>query len=182
MNEFYELKVAGLTRKLPVVPISSGLKIASFNILGDTRLVRRCAKDIYKHPRFPKYDVDIIICPEAKTIPLAQSLSELLKVNYVVIRKTIKSYMQNPLVEPVKSMTTTEEQKLVIDGIDAKKIKGRNVVILDDVFSTGGTIRSIEKLLAQVGCNVVAKACILLEEAGYEDPELIYLERLPVFK
>ena len=179
MNE-YTLKVAGLVRRLPLCKIGPDLSIASFVMLGDTELVEQTAAALYE--KIPKYEIDILVCPEAKAIPLTQALASLLMVNYVVARKSIKGYMKNPLVEAVKSITTKGEQQLVLDGIDVEKVKGRNVCIVDDVVSTGGSLKSIESLLKRTDCKVVCKAAVLLEEAGYEDPGLVYLERLPVFK
>ena len=176
----YSLKVAGLVRRLPLRRVAPDLCIASFVMLGDTELVERSAAALYE--KIPKYEIDILVCPEAKAIPLAQALASLLKVNYVVVRKSIKGYMKDPLVQAVKSITTAEEQRLVLDGIDVEKIAGRNVCIVDDVVSTGGSLKSIEALLCKAGCKIVCKTAVLLEEAGYEDTDLVYLERLPVFK
>jgi adenine phosphoribosyltransferase len=176
----YTLKVAGLTRQLPLRQVSPDLAIASFVMLGDTELVEKTAAALYD--KLPKYNIDILVCPEAKAIPLAQELASLLKVNYVVVRKSVKGYMKNPLTEKTKSITTVEDQQLVLDGVDVEKIAGRNVCIVDDVVSTGGSLKSIETLLKRTDCKIVCKAAVLLEEAGYEDPDLVYLERLPVFK
>ncbi|MDX9800539.1 MAG: phosphoribosyltransferase family protein [Spirochaetia bacterium] len=183
MNEdnIYTLHVAGLKRKLPKIKIDEKLTIASFVMLGDTELIERTAAAIYEHPMFPKYNIDVLVCPEAKAIPLAHAIAKLLQVNYIVARKSVKSYMSNPVTEVVTSITTKGEQLLVLDGTDIENIKGRNICIIDDVVSTGGSIRSLEKLLERVGCKVVCKATVLLEEAGYEGGDLVYLERLPIF-
>lgn len=180
-QKYHRLHVAGLTRVLPVVPVSDSLEIASFVMLGDTELVDACAKAIYEHPDFPRYEIDVLICPEAKAIPLAHALARLTQVNYVVVRKSEKAYMHSPVVERVTSITTSGEQLLVIDGADAAKIRGRNVCIVDDVVSTGGSLKALESLLSKVDCRVVARAAALLEEGGYDGTDLIYLERLPVF-
>ena len=179
MND-YTLKVAGLVRHLPLRRVGPDLSIASFVMLGDTELVERTAVALYE--KIPRYEIDILVCPEAKAIPLAQALASLLKVNYVVVRKSVKSYMNSPLIETVKSITTTQEQLLALDGIDVEKVRGRNICIVDDVVSTGGSLKSIEALLQRIECKIVCKAAVLLEEAGYEDPGLVYLERLPVFR
>jgi len=180
MEETYTLRVAGLTRRLPIRRVGHGLSIASFVMLGDTELVESTAQALCK--KLPVYDIDILVCPEAKAIPLAQVLASLLKVNYVVVRKSVKGYMKDPLIEITKSITTVEEQRLVLDAVDVEKITGRNVCIVDDVVSTGGSLKSIEALLKRTSCKVVAKAAVLLEDSGYDDPALVYLERLPVFK
>jgi adenine phosphoribosyltransferase len=181
MEETYTLSVAGLKRRLPKIKIADKLAIASFVMLGDTELIERTAIAIYEHPAFPRYDVDVLVCPEAKAIPLAHAIAKLLQVNYIVARKSLKSYMKNPVVEKVKSITTEGEQLLVLDGGDVEKIRGRNVCIVDDVVSTGGSLKALESLLVKTGCKVVAKAAVLLEDAGYAGEDLVYLERLPVF-
>ncbi len=179
--QYYTLRVAGLTRRLPRIAVSDSLEIASFVMLGDTELIERSAHALYEHAGFPKFDIDVLVCPEAKAIPLAHALAKLTQVNYVVARKSVKAYMNDPIVEKVKSITTTDEQLLVLDGSDVATIRGRNVCIVDDVVSTGGSLTSLEKLLQKSGCRVVAKVAVLLEEGGYAGDDLVYLERLPVF-
>ena len=182
-NEFYELNVAGLVRKLPKVKINDELAIASFVMLGDTKLTESCALYLTNHPDFPKgdNDIDVVICPEAKAIPLVHVISKILGVDYVVARKSVKGYMVDPIMEKVESITTIGEQMLVLDKPDADKVKGKNVCIIDDVVSTGGSITSVEKLMKKAEANVVCKAAVLLEDAGYNNPDLVYLENLPIF-
>lgn len=182
-NEFYELNVAGLVRKLPKVKINDELAIASFVMLGDTKLTESCALYLTNHPDFPKgdNDIDVVICPEAKAIPLVHVISRILGVDYIVARKSVKGYMVDPIVEKVESITTIGEQMLVLDKPDADKVKGKNVCIIDDVVSTGGSITSVEKLMKKAEANVVCKAAVLLEDAGYNNPDLVYLENLPIF-
>ena len=182
-NEFYELNVAGLVRKLPKVKINDELAIASFVMLGDTKLTESCALYLTNHPDFPKgdNDIDVVICPEAKAIPLVHVISRILGVDYIVARKSVKGYMVDPIVEKVESITTIGEQMLVLDKPDADKVKGKNVCIIDDVVSTGGSIISVEKLMKKAEANVVCKAAVLLEDAGYNNPDLVYLENLPIF-
>jgi adenine phosphoribosyltransferase len=180
-EDFYTLHVAGLKRRLPKIKISDTLTIASFVMLGDTELIERTALALFGHPKFPKYNIDVLVCPEAKAIPLTHTLAKLLQVNYIVARKSLKSYMSSPVVEKVTSITTKGEQLLVLDGPDVENIRGRNVCLVDDVVSTGGSISSLEKLLSKVGCKVICKAAVLLEEAGYDKDDIVYLERLPIF-
>lgn len=177
----YRIRIAGLIRDLPKVAVSESLEIASFVMLGDTELVEEVARAIYQKAEYPRFAIDVLVCPEAKAIPLAHALAKLTQVNYVVVRKSVKSYMHEPLIEPVQSITTNEPQQLVLDSVDAATLRGRNVCIIDDVVSTGGSIASLQNLLERVGCRVVAKAAALLEEGGYEGTDLVYLERLPVF-
>ncbi len=180
-DDTYTLHVAGLKRHLPKIKINDSLTIASFVMLGDTELIERTAQALFEHPQFPKYNIDVLVCPEAKAIPLTHTLAKLLQVNYIVARKSLKSYMSNPVVEKVQSITTEGEQLLVLDGADVDRIRGRNVCLVDDVVSTGGSIKSLEKLLSKVGCTVICKAAVLLEEAGYDKDDIVYLERLPIF-
>ena len=178
----YKLTVAGVTRHLPKVRVSPSLSIASFVMLGDTELIEKSADALYNHPQFPKYEIDVLVCPEAKAIPLAHALARLSQVNYIVVRKSVKSYMQNPMTEEVQSITTAGRQMLVLNGPDVDKIRGRQVCVVDDVVSTGGSIVGIERLLTKAGCKVICKVAVLLEEGGYDKGDLVYLERLPVFR
>jgi adenine phosphoribosyltransferase len=178
-NNFYELKIAGITRKLKKIKISEDITIASFVMLGDTELVEKTAEELYT--KIPS-DVEMLVCPEAKGIPLTHVIANKLGIDYVIIRKSVKGYMENPVIEKVQSITTREPQIIVLDGVDADRIRGRKVCIIDDVVSTGGSLTAVEKLLEKAGSIVKAKAAVLLEEGGYESEDLIYLEKLPVFK
>lgn len=175
--EKYTLKLCGLIRELPLVEVAPGLKIASFVILGDTELVCRVAPEIVK--RLPK--VDAIVSAEAKGIPLVHEVSRLLGMNYFVARKSIKPYMENPLTVEVESITTQKKQLLCLNGIDAQKIKGKRVALIDDVISTGSSIAALEKLVEKAGGIVAAKAAILAEGDAVNRTDIIYLEELPLF-
>jgi adenine phosphoribosyltransferase len=172
----FTLRVAGLERVLPKIEINENLTIASFVILGDTQLIEKCSSIMAK--KIP--EVDYIICPEAKSIPLAHSISVHKGVDYVVLRKSIKGYMNNPIIEEVKSITTIEKQQLVIDGKDAEKLKGKRVAIIDDVVSTGGSLETVEKLMGKINSIIVWRGAILLE-GDKEFDDLFYLERLPLW-
>ncbi len=178
----YTLEIGGLTRELPIVPVGDGLSIASFVMLGDTELVERVADGLLRHPDFPRGKIDILVCPEAKAIPLAHAVAVRLGVDYVVLRKSLKSYMRNALAETVESITTGGTQTLVLDGPERERLTGKRVCVVDDVVSTGCSLASIEKLLSKVDCEVVGKIAALLEDGGYDGRDLTYLGRLPVFK
>lgn len=175
--EKYTLKLCGLIRELPLVEVAPGLKIASFVILGDTELVCRVAPEIVK--RLP--EVDAIVSAEAKGIPLVHEVSRLLGMNYFVARKSIKPYMENPLTVEVEYITTQKKQLLCLNGIDAQKIKGKRVALIDDVISTGSSIAALEKLVEKAGGIVAAKAAILAEGDAVNRTDIIYLEELPLF-
>ena len=181
-DEFYELKVAGLTRKLPKVKINDKLAIASFVMLGDTELIEKCADALFYQLDIRKLDIDIIVVPEAKGIALAHCISNHMSVDYVVARKGVKGYMTDPMIEKVQSITTIGAQTLVLDKCDVDKLEGKNVCIVDDVVSTGGSIVGLQKILEKINCTVVCKATVLLEEAGYDKDDLIYLAKLPIFR
>lgn len=179
MHDVYELHLCGLVRSLPKVRVAPDLSIASFVMLGDTELIERCAESLVE--RLPRQHPDFLVCPEAKGIPLTHAVARRLGLNYIVARKSVKSYMENAQVEEVRSITTAGVQTVVLDGVDAKRLKGKRVAVIDDVVSTGGSLLSLEKLLGKVGCQVLYRAAVLLEEGGF-DGDLIYLDRLPLFR
>ena len=174
----YTLNVAGLTRELPIIKLSYDLSIASFVILGDTEIVRKTAPMIAK--KLP--DVDFIVTAEAKGIPLAYEISKILNLNeYIVARKSIKAYMEEPIEVEVNSITTTNSQKLYLNNRDAKKIKGKRIALVDDVISTGQSLKALEGLVEKAGGKVVAKAAILAEGDAKDRKDIIFLEALPTF-
>ena len=180
MSEYYTLQLCGIKRELKKVKVAPNLVIASFVMLGDTELIERCADSLCEKIK-EAGQIDLLVCPEAKGIPLTHALAVRLGINYVVARKSVKGYMENPIVSEVKSITTNEPQIIVIDENDAARLKGARVCVIDDVVSTGGSLKSLEDLLAKTGCEVTAKAAVLLEESGYSGDDLIYIERLPIF-
>ena len=178
MSDCYELNVAGVTRQLPIIPISPELAIASFVILGDCELVTAAAPLLAQ--KLPK--VDYLVTAEAKGIPLVHEVSRLLGLPYyIVARKSVKPYMAEPLVDEVVSITTQKAQTLCLDGKDALAVKGRRVAIVDDVISTGESLAAMEELLHTIGGKVVGKACVLAEGDAKDRTDIIYLEPLPLF-
>ncbi len=175
----YSIEVAGVKRELPIVQISDKLSIASFVILGDTEIVCASAQEIVK--RLP--EVDVLVTAEAKGIPLTFEISRLLKMKkYIVARKSIKPYMDSPIIDEVVSITTQKKQMLVLDEQDALEIKGKRVAIIDDVISTGESLSAIERLVEAAGGNIAAKAAILAEGDAVKRNDIIYLEVLPLFE
>ena len=174
----YTLHVAGLTRELPIIKLSYDLSIASFVILGDTEIVKKTAPMIAK--KLP--EVDFVVTAEAKGIPLAYEISKILNLNeYIVARKSIKAYMEEPIEVEVNSITTTNSQKLYLNNQDANKIKGKRVALIDDVISTAQSLKALERLVEKAGANVVAKAAILAEGDAKDRKDIIFLEALPTF-
>ena len=173
----YTLEIAGLTRHLPIIPVNDETKIASFVILGDTELVCRVAPELIK--KMPPFDV--LVTAEAKGIPLAFEISRLLGMNYIVARKSIKSYMENPVIEEVNSITTQKTQILSLNGDDIKQIKNRRVAIVDDVISTGESVQAVARVIDKAGGIVVAKVVILVEGDVAVNRDILYLKNFPVF-
>lgn len=176
--ETYQIQIAGLTRDLPLRRVNEHLQIAAFIMLGDTELIEAVASAMVG--LLPQ-GVDYLVAPETKAIPLVHAMARQMGLDYVVLRKRAKVYMINPLKVTVKSITTHGEQELILDGADAEKIRGKNVALIDDVISTGGSLRAMEDLLDQTGCHVVIKAAALLEEGGYKGDDVVTLGVLPVF-
>ncbi len=177
--EYYELSIAGLSRKLPKIEISDEITIASFVILGDVEIVKASAKAL--KDKIPP--VDYIVTAEAKGIPLAYELAKQLGMDrYIVIRKSIKAYMNEPISTSVESITTSFEQNLFLDGQDIDLIVGKKVAIVDDVISSGKSIEALESLITQAGAEVVTKAAILAEGDAMNRDDIIYLEKLPIFQ
>ena len=178
MSMTYPLKVAGLTRELTLCPVNENLYIAGFVIFGDVELTVACARELLK--KAPEYD--ILITAEAKGIPLAYEMARQAGTNrYLIARKVPKLYMKNVFTVKVNSITTAKEQTLCIDQKDADFMRGRRVLIVDDVISTGESLRAVEELVRQAGGNIVGKMAILAEGDATLRDDIIYLEKLPLF-
>ena len=174
----YRLKVAGIERDLPLCPISDSLYIGAFILFGDIELTERCAEELYK--KAPEHDV--MITAESKGIPLIHAMCRLSGRNrYVLARKGVKLYMKNVLKCETQSITTAQKQTLYIDGDDAEYMRGKRVLIVDDVISTGGSLISLERLVELAGGNVVGKMTILAEGEAADRTDITFLEKLPLF-
>ena len=174
----YEITVAGLKRQLPLRPINDKLMIGAFVIFGDVELTCACARDLLKiAPEF-----DYMVAPEAKAIPLVHEMARQSGRNdYCLVRKARKLYMNGVFEAVDRSITTQGEQKLYMDGADAAKIKGKRILILDDVISTGGSLAAVENLVDQAGGQVVGRMAILAEGDAANRKDILFLEELPLF-
>lgn len=176
----YQIKIGGLKRELPLIKISDSITIASFVLLGDDELARKAAEMLNDKQDGLEYDA--IVTVESKGIILAHELAMITGKNRsYVIRKSVKGYMNNPLKLNVKSITTTEEQTLVLNGDDAAQLKNKRVLIVDDVISTGDSIKEAAELVTIAGGKVVGKAAILAEGAAANRKYITYLAPLPLF-
>ena len=177
MSEFYTMKIAGLERSLRKFPVNENLDIAAFILFGDTEITVAAASELLK--KVPEFD--IILTPEAKSIPLAYEMSRQSGKPYVVARKGVKVYMGNPLHVSVRSITTNKVQKLYLGDNDVENIKGKKVLIVDDVISTGESLIAVRKLVEQAGGIETAACAILAEGDAAERDDIVFLEPLPLF-
>ena len=174
----YKMNIAGLDRALPLCPLNDKLSIGAFVIFGDPELTVACARELLK--RAPEYDY--LITAEAKGIPLIHEMARQHgDKTYMLARKAPKLYMTGVMEVKVRSITTAAEQKLYIDTADAEKMRGKRILIVDDVISTGESLRAIETLVNEAGGNICGRMCILAEGDAQNRPDLIYLEKLPLF-
>ena len=174
----YEIDIAGLKRSLPICKATDDLYIGAFVIFGDVELTIHCATELLK--RAPEYDY--IIAPEAKSIPLLYEMARQSGAkDYFLARKKAKAYMTGVFEVEVQSITTAGTQTLVIDTADAEKMRGKRVIILDDVISTGESLRAMEILCEKAGAQVVAKMAILAEGDAADRDDIITLAPLPLF-
>ena len=175
---FYPMTVAGLQRKLPLCPISDKLMIGAFVIFGDPELTVAAAAELNK--RAPEHDV--LISAESKGIPLVHEMARQEgNARYLLARKAAKLYMKNVFTTEVNSITTAKKQTLCIDGDDAAYMKGKRVVIVYDVISTGESLKALETLVEQAGGIIVGRMAILAEGDATKRDDIIYLEKLPLF-
>lgn len=176
--KYYKMNIAGLDRELPICRVTDDLYIAGFVIFGDPELTTACAKDLLANA--PEYDY--MITAEAKGIPLIHEMARLQgNQKYMLARKGPKLYMTNILSSTVKSITTAKEQTLYLDGKDAELMKGKKILIIDDVISTGESLKSLEALVSDAGGIVVGRMCILAEGDAINRDDLYYIEELPLF-
>lgn len=172
------MNLAGLKRKLPLCPISDELQIGAFVIFGDQELTVACARVLLKLA--PEYDY--LITAEAKGIPLIHEMARQAgDAKYMLVRKAPKLYMTGIFEVTVNSITTEKEQKLYLDTADAELMKGKRILIVDDVISTGNSLAAIEQLVEKAGGIICGRMAILAEGDAIAREDIIYLEELPLF-
>ncbi|CDC13090.1 MAG: adenine phosphoribosyltransferase [Clostridium sp.] len=178
MSEYYRVNIAGMERDLLRCPLNDKLDIAAFIIFGDVELTVHAAAELLK--RLPEFDY--IVTPEAKSIPLAYEMSRQSGKKYFVARKKPKLYMKDPVIVNVRSITTESVQTLIMDSIEGEQIRGKRVVILDDVISTGESLKAVEELCAKFDANVVAKAAVLAEGDAAKRDDIVFLGEIPLIE
>ncbi|MBQ3484132.1 MAG: adenine phosphoribosyltransferase [Clostridia bacterium] len=174
----HTMTIAGLERDLPICRVTDDLYIGAFVIFGDCELTTACAAELLK--KAPAYDY--IITAESKGIPLAQEMARLAgDAKWLLARKGPKLYMQDILCVEVKSITTEKVQKLYLDGNDAALMKGKKILVVDDVISTGESLRALEQLVEAAGGEIAGRMTILAEGDAQDRQDIVYLEKLPLF-
>ena len=181
-RDTFTVDVAGVKRDLPLFEVAPGVRIAILNILGDTELVRAAAGALAE--RVAQFDADALVTAETKSIPLVHELSEELAVPYVVLRKQYRPYMGDALEVETLSITTGVPQTLYLDEKDRELLKGKRVVIVDDVISTGSTLEAIRKVVQEAHGTTVGEAAVFTEgdKAQWQEQEIVAVGHLPVFK
>jgi adenine phosphoribosyltransferase len=174
----HSVKIGGLTRHLPLFEVAPQVKIAIFNMLGDTEIVEAAADSLAA--RMPA-GADVLIVPEVKAVPLGHALSVRVDLPYVVVRKIRKPYMTNCLEAEVVSITTGAPQTLYLDGKDRYLVEGKNAVLVDDVISTGSTLRGLRLLMAKAEAKIVGELAVFTEGENVDWSQVIALGHLPIF-
>ncbi len=177
-HETYPIEIAGVHRELRLMEVAPGVRIAVLNILGDTELTEAAARALAK--QLPA-GTDYLVTAEAKSIPLAYALSAVSGLPYIVLRKSYKPYMGDALSAETLSITTNKPQTLFLDEMDRDRIRGKRVVVLDDVISTGSTLQGMRLIMQKAGATVIAEAAILTEGDRAKWSSVLSLGHLPVF-
>ena len=178
-RETHAVDVAGVKRNLPLFEVKPGLKIAVVNILGDTDLVEAAAKGLAQ--KLAQVAYEVLVTAEAKSIPLIHALSVQTRKPYVVLRKSYKPYMGETIQAETLSITTGKPQTLHLDEKDRELVKGKKIVLVDDVISTGSTLEGMRSVLAKADAEIVAEAAIFTEGEPAQWNKIIALGHLPVF-
>lgn len=175
----YKMKIAGLERELPLCKVSDELYIGAFIMFGDAEITVACAKELLA--RAPK-EYDYLLTAEAKSIPLIHEMARQSGApTYFIARKGMKVYLTDPLHVKVRSITTQHDQELYLSGEDAQKMRGKKILIVDDVISTGESLHALEELVQKAGGTVAGRMAVLAEGEAQDRPDITYLEKLPVF-
>jgi adenine phosphoribosyltransferase len=177
-RETYTVNVAGLTRHFPLFEVAPGVRIAIFNMLGDTYIVKACAAALAERLKDTK--AGVLVTAEAKGIPLIYEMSALMGLPYIVLRKSYKSYMGDAIKAETVSITTGKPQQLYLDEKDIPLINEHPVILIDDVISTGSTLKGMEKVITAAG-GKIAEIAAVFTEGDADWSHVIALGNLPVF-
>lgn len=173
----YEIDIAGMKRDLPICKVTDELYIGAFIMFGDVEITVHAAAELLKRVG----EFDYLLAPEAKAIPLLYEMSRQSGKKYFVARKGVKAYMEETFKVEVRSITTLHVQTLVLDKKDADALRGKRVVVVDDVISTGESLRATETLCREAGAEIVAKVAVLAEGDAFDREDITVLQKLPLF-
>ena len=175
----YPMTIAGVQRELPLCKVADDFYIGAFIMFGDAEITVACARELLA--RAPK-EYDYLLTAEAKSIPLIHEMARQSGASeYFVARKGMKVYLTDPIHVQVRSITTQHDQDLYLSGADAAKMKGKKILIVDDVISTGESLHALEELVRQAGGEVAGRMAVLAEGDAQKREDIVYLEKLPVF-
>lgn len=175
---YYTIDIAGMKRDLKLFSVNDDLKIAAFILFGDVEITKHAAKELLA--RAPEFD--LIVTAEAKSIPLVYEMAAQAGMNdYIIARKGIKVYMEDVLTVSVNSITTMSTQSLHLGKDEVDRIKGRRILVVDDVISTGESLIALEKLVNAAGGEIVAKMAVLAEGDAFDRDDITVLGKLPLF-
>lgn len=177
MEKFFEMEIAGLKRKLPLCPVGGGVNIAAFIMFSDVEITIKTAEELLK--KAPEFDV--LMTAESKGLPLAYEMARQSGKNYVLARKSVKLYMTKPIEVEVKSITTEAKQKLYLDESDCVNLKGKKVLLVDDVISSGESMRALSELATKAGGEIAGMCAVLAEGDAAKREDIFFLEPLPLF-
>lgn len=176
----YKMNVAGLERELPLCAVADDFYIGAFIMFGDAELTVACARELLS--RLPADSYDYMLTAEAKSIPLIHEMARQSGAEkYFIARKGMKVYLTDPLKVTVRSITTLHQQELYLSGADAAMMRGKRILIVDDVISTGESLRALEELVHQAGGTVAGRAAVLAEGDAAAREDIVFLEKLPCF-
>ncbi len=178
MDEFYTIDINGYKHDAPVLPLPSGIKIVFFNLHGNQKLTEHCGKELAKLLS----DCDVLLTVESKALQLTHVITRELDMPfYAVARKSKKLYMQDGIEITIESsITTGAEQKLYLSKHDVELLKGKKVGIVDDVVSTGASLKGLEDIVKKAGGIIHKKAFVLAEGDAKNRPDVIYLQSIPL--
>ena len=175
---YYSMNIAGIDHKLPLCKVTADLYIGAFVVFGNAKLTVACARELLKIAP----DYDYLITAEAKGIPLAHEMARQNEdETYFIARKYPKLYMSGVFEATVRSITTDKVQTLYLDTVEAEQMQGKRILIVDDVISTGESLHALEELVKKAGGNIVGKMAVLAEGDAQNRPDILYLEKLPLF-
>ncbi len=175
---YHTVDIAGMKRDLKLYPAGPDTKIAAFILFGDVEITGHAASKLLELAP----DYDLIFTAEAKSIPLAYEMARQSGSNdYIIARKGMKVYMEDAISVHVRSITTENVQTLYLGGNEVERIKGKKILIVDDVVSTGESLAAMEELVEKAGGIIADRMFVLAEGAAAERKDITYLAKIPLF-